>query len=95
MAKLEKEDPEYMMAMQEYQQQLAKREELSMENLLLRLNSVCHVTHAMSRLMDRTKGEYVQLLSRFSMDKPKELAAMEGCADSAGEVRFLGSHLIH
>eukprot|EP00892_Ulva_mutabilis_P006679 jgi/Ulvmu1/4383/UM002_0108.1 len=85
MAKLEKEDPEYVRAMDEYKRQLSKRAELSIENLLLRLNSVCHVEHAMSRLMERTKSEYSQVVSRYSMDQEKELAAMEGCTAATAQ----------
>ena len=87
MSKLEKQDPEYLLAMEEYKRQLAKREELSIENLLLRLNSVCHATHALVRLIDRTKGEYRQVLTRYMMDEEKELEALEGCTGPAAQVR--------
>lgn len=87
MSKLEKQDPEYLLAMEEYKRQLAKREELSIENLLLRLNSVCHATHALVRLIDRTKGEYRQVLTRYMMDEEKELETLEGCTGPAEQVR--------
>lgn len=72
--------------MEEYKRQLAKREELSIDNLLLRLNSVCHVSHALVRLVERTKEQYRHVLTRYSMDPEKELMALEGCTDPAAQV---------
>lgn len=89
MNKLQKQDPAYLLAMEDYKRQLAKREELSIENLLLRLNSVSHLSHALVRLIDRTKGEYRHVLARYMMDEEKELGALEGCTGPASMVKSL------
>ncbi|NJR41600.1 MAG: hypothetical protein HC767_01955 [Akkermansiaceae bacterium] len=93
MSKLEAEDPEYMAAVREYNQQLSKREVLSLDHLLLRVNSAAHMRSAVSKITDKVRREYEHVLEEYSMDKAKELSALEGALEGAAEVR-LGAFLL-
>jgi hypothetical protein len=88
MSKLEREDPEFMAAMQAYQQQLGMREVLSIDHLLLRLNSVTHVKHSLEGLVDKARVEYQKVLETYRMDVEVEMARLEGVLERAGHVRL-------
>lgn len=87
MSKLEAEDPEYMAAVREYHQQLSRREVLSLEHLLLRVNSTAHMRTAVTKIFDKARVEYEQVLDTYGMDKARELSALEGALENASEVR--------
>jgi hypothetical protein len=89
MSKLEAEDPEYMAAVREYHQQLSRREVLSLEHLLLRVNSAAHLRNAVTKLADKARTEYEAVLETHKMDSAKELAALEGALEGTAEVRAL------
>lgn len=86
MSKLEAEDPEYMGAVREYHQQLSKREVLSLEHLLLRVNSAAHIRNSVTKTADKARFEYEQVLETYSMDKARELSALEGVLEGTSEV---------
>lgn len=85
MSKLEAEDPDYMAAVREYHQQLSKREVLSLDHVLLRVNSTSHLRSAMVKVLDKACSEYTQVLENYNMDK-KELDALEGAMDESDQV---------
>ena len=75
-----------MAAVREYHQQLSKREVLSLEHLLLRVNSTAHIRAAVTKIFDKARAEYEQVLDTYSMDKATELSALEGALESSAEV---------
>jgi hypothetical protein len=88
-SKLGEKDSEYMSALDEYNLQLAKREELSPDRLLLRLNSACYVEQVLNGLLKTTSSTYGDILANFKMDRDQEIGALEGSLTEGMSVRSL------
>jgi hypothetical protein len=85
---MEASDPEHTAALAEYERQLAKREHMSVSNLLIRTNSAQHLSSHLEALQHGVIDAYRQILMRYGMDLESNLAALEGSLDIGLHVRF-------